>query len=668
MGTSIKNYGLWGTRKFFALRKPLGKGYDLFVSAGLITDGCGVKHKTARNGVSKFGQGKSKFWKSFRDRDAIMIDYESIPANTKLKARLPIDSSEALDFFRGKEKDAEDVNTDAEISQFQEVLEDVYHNRWPPFQKFYEAKISDNNERILYAKCHALIDSIVSAYKEKWPARVIFGVYQRIMRSELDALHDLKFQTESPVYFWRVIRNCLRQGIAETLVHDSLGVPREYRVKLTGQIKAFARNLLRKRTTVSNILKAIKESYDVDLAPATIKRLKAKTEDRNVLEYDANGKIWSRQNGLPKITRFLAEAPGEQYQGDFYKLQFVCRGSNGKAVRLWAYVVLDVYSKKVVGWALGEDQSASLAKDAFKMSFIDHCFLPEEIIIDNDKYYQRPVFKTLMRRLRNLGVIVTKSFPKIPTWKAEVESCFAVLQKMHSSKPWYLGEGIRSKNTAGNPPKEIRDELWRKSKVKRMLSVSEMINEFGKMIEEYNYATNDRKKKVAPADTFRMYESKRTIKWEAWMEPLLFWKTMTKKRIKNDGRIDLQIDKVEYCYQVTKAETLWKYKNSDVRMCYNSEDTSKVCVFERGTLKYIGEIDLRMVMTRENKKEIMAKQRRILRDAQQYIKDGRKEDEDAVDGIVGTSARNESLADKIIKRQMKRRTFEREVQGVRIHE
>ncbi len=666
MNTRTQQHGLWRPRKYFALRKPIGKGYDLFVSAGLIIE-LGVSHKTVRNGVSNFNCGKSKSWKSFSDGKAIMIDHGSMSVAVKSNAGLPIDSNEALDFLRGKEKEAEDVNADAEVSHFQEVLEDVYHNRWPSFQKFYKDKIVDVNERILYAKSHALIDSIISAYKEKWPARVIFGVYQRIMRGELDTFREPKFQTESAVYFWRVIRNCLRQGIAETIVHDSLGVPREYKVKMTGQIKSFARNLLRKRTTVSIIIKAVKKSYNVDLSPSTIKRLKAKIEDRNVLEYDANGKIWSRQNGLPKITRFLAEAPGEQYQGDFYKLQFVCRGSNGKAVRLWAYVVLDVFSKKVVGWALGEAQSASLAKEAFKMSFIDHCFLPEEIIIDNDKYYQRPVFKTLMRRLKNIGVIITKAFPKIPTWKAEVESFFAVFQKIHSAKPWYLGEGIRSKNISGNPPKEVRDELWSKSKVKSMLSVSEMITEFGKMIEEYNYTTNDRKKKVAPSDTFRMYESDRIIKWENWMEPLMFWETMTKKRIKNDGRIDLQIDGVEYCYQVTKAEIFWKHKNSDVRMCYNPEDLSKIHIFERGTLKYIGVIEPRMVMTRENKKEIMKAHRRVLYENQQFIKDRGKEDQDAASGIVGTSARKESLADKIIKRQLKRRKFEREVQNVKIH-
>lgn len=658
-------HGLWRPRKYFALRKPLGRGHDLFISAGLITHGLGVNDKTVRNGISNFSQEKSKFWKSFRDRDAIMIDYESIPVNTKKKASLPIDNNDALDFFRGREKEAEDVNTDAEISQFQEVMGDVYHNRWPAFLKYYEERITDPKQRVGYAKTHGLIEAIISARKEKWPARVIFGVYQRIIRSELDAVRDPKFITESPVYFWRVIHNCMRQGIAETLVHDSLGVKRDYLTKMTGVIRAFARNLLRNRTTIANVIRAIKNTHQVEVSPATIKRLRAKTLDRNVIDYYANGKIFSRQNGLPKISRFLAEAPGEQYQGDFYKLQFYCRSSKGKVLRLWAYVVLDVFSKKVVGWALGEEQSATLAKNAFKMAFVDHCFLPEEIIIDNDVFYKRPVFKLLLRRLNHLGVIVTKAYPNIPTWKAEIESFFAVFQKMHSSKPWYIGEGVKSKNTAGNPPKEFVKEMY--TKVSSMMSVSEMITEFGKMIEEYNYATNDRKKKVAPADTFRMYESNRKIKWEPWMEPMLFWKTKPKKRIMNDGHIDLQVDKVGYCYQVTKDEILWNYKNSDVRMCYNPEDLSKVHVFERGTLRYIGAIEPRMVMTRDNKKEIMKAQRRVLHENQQFVRGTKKKDEDIVNGNIGTSLRKESLADKIIKRQLKRRKLERAVQDVKVH-
>ncbi len=647
----------------------MGKGIVLYVSAGVLIQMLGVNDKTIRNGVSKFYNGKSSHWKAFVDKNAVMIDYDTIPVNAKSIAGLPMQALDALALLQSSSKAAEDINADTEIVHFREALQDVYQNRWPSFLKFYEDKITDNQQRIIYAKAHSLIDSIIAACKEKWPSKVIFQIYREIMRSELDSLVEPKFNTESVVYFWRVIRNCKRQGIAETLIHNSRGVSREYKVKMTGPIKANIRLLLRspKRLPTSRIIDIVKKKYGVELSPSSIKRLKAHQQDRNILEHESNGKILGRQNGLPKIARFLAEGPGEQYQGDFYKLQFYCRGSSGKVVRLWAYVVLDVFSKKVVGWALGEEPSASQAASGFKMAFVNYSFLPEEIVIDNDSLYKRPLFKRLMRRLQNLGVIVTKAFPNIPTWKAEIESFFAVFQKLHSSKPWYIGEGIQSKNIAGNPSREFVKQMY--TKVSSMMSISEMTTEFGKMIEEYNYATNERKKKVAPADLFRMYESKRTIKWQNWMEPLLFWKTMTSKRIKNDGRIDLQIDGVEYCYQVTKAEMLWNYKNSDVRMCYDPNDLSKLHLFERGTLKYIGEIEPRMIMTRENKKEVMKKQRRILHEAQQFIKDRKREDEDMVNGsIVGTSKRTESLADKIIKRQMNRRKLEEEVMEVEVIE
>jgi hypothetical protein len=661
-------HGVWRPQRYFIIRKAISKTLVLYVSAGLLVQRFGINLKTIQNGVSKFVNGRSSLWKSYRDKDAIVIDWDLIPPNSKKKAKLPIDPQKAYEILKAEYETQEDINRDAEVAHLQSTFEDVYHNRWPAFLKFYEEKISKESERILYAKSHALIDSLLAAIKEKWPHKIIFKVYQRIIRNEIDALDEPRFSTISPVYFWRIIRNCKRQGIPSTLIHDSRGESRELKVKMTGAIKAYIRLLSRspQRFTIAAIAGKVKTKYDVDLSPSSIKSIKKKNEDRNVLEYDSNGKVWSRQNGLPKITRFLAEAPGEQYQGDYYKLQFYCRDVQGKVVRLWAYVVLDVFSKKVVGWSLGEKPSATMAKNAFKMAFVDHCFLPEEILVDNDSLYQRPIFKRLIRRLNGLGVITTKAYPNIPTWKAEIESFFAVFQKLHSSKPWYKGEDVQSKNITGNPAKEYADKIYRD--VSSMMSVSEMITEFGKMIEEYNQATNDRKKKIAPADYFRMYQSKRIIKWEKWMEPLLFWRAKTKKRIKDDGRIDLQIDGVEYCYQVTQAETLWKYKNSDVRMCYDPKDLSRIYVFERGTLRFIGEIEPRMVMTRQNKKEVIVRQRRILKEAQDYLKDKRKSDEEIVNGVVGASIRSEALADKIIKRQLKRRKFEREVGEVEIHD
>lgn len=656
-------HGVWRTQKYFPLRKPLSQDFQLMVSAGLLVSKFKVNFKTIRNGISNFTQNGSKHWKPFKDRDAVLIDYESIPVNTLTKAKLPSDPKQAYELLRSEQLNAEDIGEELEIRNFHSALEDVYHNKWPHFQKYYEA-ISETPKRIQYAKTHAMIDFIISSHRDKWPTVVIFSAYQKLIRNELDSLQEPRLCTESRIYFWRVIRHCKRQGIAETIVHNSLGVPREYKTKMTGQIKAFIRLQFRsqKNLLISEIISRVYKKYNVELSASSIKSIKRDTETRNVLDFDAQGNIWSRQNGLPKLTRFLAEGPGEIYQGDYYKLQFICKNAAGKIVRLWAFVVLDVFSKKMVGWAISESRSATLAKNAFKMAFVDNCFLPEEIVVDNDTLFKRPVFKRFVERVQNLGVIWTKAFPNVPTWKAEIEGSFAVLQKLHAAKEWYIGESVKSKNTEGNPAKEYVSKLYQKKS--SMLSVSEMTREFGKMIEEYNSGTGSLKKKVWPSDYFKMYESKRTKPFEKWMESLLFWKVKTRKRIKNDGRIDLEIDTVRYTYQLTHPEQFWKYKNTDVRLCYNPQDLMKIHIFERKTLKFIGEVEQRMVMERDNKKEVKAKHQKVLRDANKYVRDRRKADEALVSGIVGVNRKNETLDDKILKRQMRREQHIREVEKI----
>jgi hypothetical protein len=663
-------YGPWRPQKYFVTKAPLSGMLALFISVGMLIGRWRMNEKTLRNGISKFNQGVSPYYHSFRDGDAIMVAYDSVPANQKSKLKLPKDSEGAYSILKGETELEEKINRDVEFKNLKLELETLYRQRWPQFLKFYEKKIQDRNERILFAQSHALIYGVLELTKARWPQKIIFEAVRQIMVAEIDALREPIFYSFSPIYFWRKIAKCKERGIAPTLVHEMRGQLREYRVKMTGQIKAFIRIELRKpqRLTIHDIILAVIKQYKVELSPSTIKSVKSKSLDRNVLEYDSNGKKHSRQNGLPKIIRFLAEAPGDQFQGDWYKLQFYCH--NGiRVVRLWAYVVLDVFSKKIVGWCLAEEQTGTQAKNAFKMAFVDHWILPEEIVIDNDPIYKRKVFKRFVRKVNNLGVITTKAAPNVPTWKAEIESAFAVFQKLHSGKPWYIGESVRSKNIAGNPVPEVRDKLWALTDAKKGLTVEQMHKEFAKMVQEYNAMTNQRKKKVSPQETYKMYKPKHSKKFEDWMEPLLFWATKHKKRIKDDGRIDLQIEGDEYIYQVTKAEMLWTYKNSDVRMCYNTDDLSKIYIYERFTHKFIGVIEPRMVMGRKNKMQVLGKQKKILHDATQYLKDERQRDEDAVNGITRDRKpiSRESREDKLIRKRMREEKLEQEVAEVKVH-
>src|SRR5260221_13282473 len=119
-----ETYGAWRPQRYTADRAPHSKKVNLRISAGLAINALGLNEKSFRNGVSKFQQGKSQHYRSFRDGDAIMIDYDSIPANAKAKAKLPMDSEAAYEMLKAKNELQEDINRDAEVKHLQQCLED----------------------------------------------------------------------------------------------------------------------------------------------------------------------------------------------------------------------------------------------------------------------------------------------------------------------------------------------------------------------------------------------------------------------------------------------------------------------------------------------------------------------------------------------------------------
>lgn len=73
-------------------------------------------------------------------------------------------------------------------------------------------------------------------------------------------------------------------------------------------------------------------------------------------------------------------------------------------------------------------------------------------------------------------------------------------------------------------------------------------------------------------------------------------------------------------------------------------------------------------MTRNNKKDVIKKQRRVLFEAQKYLRDARQADEDLVNGKTGRPpVKRETLEDKIIKRKMKQDKMDREAAAVSLH-
>lgn len=145
-------------------------------------------------------------------------------------------------------------------------------------------------------------------------------------------------------------------------------------------------------------------------------------------------------------------------------------------------------------------------------------------------------------------------------------------------------------------------------------------------------------RKLTPSELFKTYRSKSVNDFEHWMEPLFFWESKS-TLIHDDGSVAIQITPVRggdtYCYsfQIYEAQIFWRYKNTKVKIFYKSEDMSKVHLFEKGTYKYIGEVQPTLVLEKHNKAEILKIHRKANREITAYRALKNKQDKNVMNGF-----------------------------------
>ena len=102
----------------------------------------------------------------------------------------------------------------------------------------------------------------------------------------------------------------------------------------------------------------------------------------------------------------LAEAPGQLWSWDITKLK-----TSVKWTYLYLYVVLDVYSRYVVGWLLSTKESAALARELVEQSALREAVPPDQLILHADR--GAPMrSKTLAEKLVDLGIEPSFSRPR----------------------------------------------------------------------------------------------------------------------------------------------------------------------------------------------------------------------------------------------------------------
>jgi putative transposase len=140
----------------------------------------------------------------------------------------------------------------------------------------------------------------------------------------------------------------------------------------------------------------------------------------------ANQAVRERRNQLRhpnyKKPELLATGPNQVWSWDITKLK-----GPVKCSYFYLYVVLDIFSRYVVGWMLARSESAELARRLLRDTCEKQGIKPDELVVHSDRGSPM-ISKTLGQLLADLGVEKSFSRPRVSNDNPFSESAFKTLK------------------------------------------------------------------------------------------------------------------------------------------------------------------------------------------------------------------------------------------------
>jgi len=141
---------------------------------------------------------------------------------------------------------------------------------------------------------------------------------------------------------------------------------------------------------------------------------------------DAHNEVRERRNQIrhPVYTKpeLLAEAPNTVWSWDITKLK-----GPAKWTYFYLYVIIDIFSRRVVGWCVADAESAVMFKELFEDTMIKHNAPPGQLTLHADRGASMKA-KATAQLLADLGVTKSHSRPHTSNDNPFSESHFKTLK------------------------------------------------------------------------------------------------------------------------------------------------------------------------------------------------------------------------------------------------
>ena len=530
----------------------------------------GIKSTTINNRLCENRKGKTNNYQHFedpKDKRVKWVRYSSIPSQTFKKYNLPIPEQLLNGIENQKKTKIEEL-----ISK---SLYHAYEKDYIHYVKFYHGVFFEKEAIESYAKTHAIFNSMANLKINGIGVKEIFKVYQ-----EFD---DLEFNCKSLKSFYNKLSHFEKEG-QRVFIHKSYRkvlTKRKITDKHINEVeKHFRKMVLLTNKEIHEKVNqwAILNGYS-QLSIASIKRIISDPHFQNKNRVFRNGKEWAEKNFEPFRLRLNPEFNGTLWQLDGSRLQIAFLNEKGIVSYYHLFVVMDVHSRKIIGFSFDKSENHNMVISALKMAIETTGYVPKELLRDNGACFSPKPYKYIEKYMTYLRTYIRKHKVAHPRDKAQVERFFGKFQStIQKEIPGYIGEGVKSRRMEGHVPKEIKDNIDKGIGIHTVKEMDLLIPELIERYNEYSSHENEHcprlKFEIAKLDpqAFNVFEQDLA---------LMFWEKR-KKLIKQSMIILSEGSNREkqFQYIIEDQELRLSLNLTEVSVCFQRTDRSKIKIYD----------------------------------------------------------------------------------------
>nr|WP_299382185.1 transposase family protein [Allomuricauda sp.] len=537
----------------------------------------GVNQRTLNNYISKANKGKSTNFRSFKERSTkkSWILFETIPPKILAKHRIQV-NEDNLDYH------IEKVNKTRLTKRYKAIWFVLFNawsepSLWMQYMPYYANLIIDKEKQRLLSKTHAIFKEIFGLQKE-YALKEIHSMYLK--------LANAAFWTDNYNSFNKKILKAKREGISEVLVHDFILFGRQnYKLSLFAQRRIKYHYSISKAYSIQKIHSKVNEELLErglsTLSYSTVQKFLNRPAVRNQCDIIRYGDAHAKQHLFPYIMRKEPDYQGQILQIDATILNLHCLDHNKKPIRLRLCVVIDVYSRKIIGHSLAESENSVMVLSAIRDAFENFGIIPIEIVYDGAKAFKSRDFQLFKEQAEEYGINFRTSRARNPRDKGHVERWFRTFQSSYMCEAYgSYGAGIKSTRLGERAQQELVELYQKKENLRDIDSTKKLI---ANLIGRYNSDTevkykdrinqkDPRIKKFKPSDTAKFFYDIKTIKVTSSM-------------------VVIRVDKIKYSFTIKNDRLAQEINRTKVLVRYNKNELSKIFIYEENTGRFLAKLD-----------------------------------------------------------------------------